>query len=456
MGLPTGAFVDDTFLATSSEGDMQELVNQVAAFSQWAGIHVNVQKSEISAYDFSTGSTPETDAIRYHDKPFTKLAPHQPFKYLGIRMTLTQDWRFEKQYIWRETLTRLTCLREAKIRPEQGELALQSGISSVFRYSAGIVPWTTTELEKLTRLWAGGLKTAWRFTPGMTNSVPGLPRAEAGRQAPNAHEIYLHATITTWRSQHELPDDLRTLTEQAVTRDLRRFGVHTLAELRATLRVHPYHRDLGTLARIVRKCDEIGLNFEESTPLSPPGTNIAMSLHPRMWTWVQHYQDLRTSRQTPGQQVEQDSWGPSVRGIFTDTPETEAIEQQWQLTQSLNATISTLGGHNITAIEQLLTPHSSQWIQWADLPHPRPSKADFATLTLQLNTLHSPAELQTKQARWTTHADTQHRWRPPSAALTAFFPSVSPPERGVLQEPGQEEDPTNSSIGSTPPPPPSN
>ena len=44
-----GAFVDDTFLVTKKAGSMQTMVDRVADFSYWTGIHVHVQKSEITA-----------------------------------------------------------------------------------------------------------------------------------------------------------------------------------------------------------------------------------------------------------------------------------------------------------------------------------------------------------------------------------------------------------------------
>eukprot|EP00961_Rhodomonas_salina_P220839 2985807-Rhodomonas_salina.1 len=70
LTVSNGAFVDDTFCTASSAGAMQTLVDRVAEFSKWTGIHVHVQKSEITTYDFGARAPLETDGIRYLGTPF--------------------------------------------------------------------------------------------------------------------------------------------------------------------------------------------------------------------------------------------------------------------------------------------------------------------------------------------------------------------------------------------------
>eukprot|EP00961_Rhodomonas_salina_P044854 602248-Rhodomonas_salina.1 len=99
LTISNGAFVDDTFCTAQSAGAMQTLVDRVAAFSTWTGIHVHVQKSEITAYDFGARVPLETDGIRYLGASFAKLAPDKPFKFLGVRLTLTGDWQLSLIHI---------------------------------------------------------------------------------------------------------------------------------------------------------------------------------------------------------------------------------------------------------------------------------------------------------------------------------------------------------------------
>ena len=78
---------------------MQVLVTALERFCDWSGLQVNIEKSEISAIDHSTGERMATDGIRFKGQSFTALAPDDPYKYLGIRVTMTGDSRFEKEYV---------------------------------------------------------------------------------------------------------------------------------------------------------------------------------------------------------------------------------------------------------------------------------------------------------------------------------------------------------------------
>eukprot|EP00961_Rhodomonas_salina_P028581 385555-Rhodomonas_salina.1 len=93
------AFCDDLAIPTDDPSHMQTLLNIVSDFSTWSGMEVAHDKTEITAYDFKRKTPLETATIHYRGKPFPFLHPDQPFKYLGINLTLTLDWRFEKQAV---------------------------------------------------------------------------------------------------------------------------------------------------------------------------------------------------------------------------------------------------------------------------------------------------------------------------------------------------------------------
>eukprot|EP00961_Rhodomonas_salina_P275261 3718509-Rhodomonas_salina.1 len=93
------AFCDDLCLLSDNPHDMQTLLNIVSDFAEWSRMEVAPEKTEISAYDFGARAPIPTAAIKYRGKPLTPLHPASPFKYLGIRLTLTLDWKFEKQAV---------------------------------------------------------------------------------------------------------------------------------------------------------------------------------------------------------------------------------------------------------------------------------------------------------------------------------------------------------------------
>ena len=72
-----------------------------------------------------------------------------PLLYLGMLLTLTLDYSFEKARIIKATKERIAILAKADfLTPLQREAAVQLAVVSVFRYTAGLVPWSLSELEE--------------------------------------------------------------------------------------------------------------------------------------------------------------------------------------------------------------------------------------------------------------------------------------------------------------------
>ena len=67
----------------------------------------------------------------------------------------------EKQYVLAEMQQRLTALKEdrALSRREKEQIVVIT-VCSVFRYSAGLVDWTKTELDSISKMWAQAYKQA--------------------------------------------------------------------------------------------------------------------------------------------------------------------------------------------------------------------------------------------------------------------------------------------------------
>jgi hypothetical protein len=113
-------------------------------------------RSKISAVDYSTGGVVATDSIRHDGAAFPVLLPDQAHKHLGMRMSLTGDFSQEKARVTDEMRLRLSALRTDKdkmLPPILKEVAIKIGVVSVFWYSAGLVPWSKTELDHISKSW---------------------------------------------------------------------------------------------------------------------------------------------------------------------------------------------------------------------------------------------------------------------------------------------------------------
>jgi hypothetical protein len=81
-------FVDDASLLAWDKRDMQSMLNVVADTCGWLGIEINLDKTEISAFDYGAGVEADTSMIRLKGRPILRLDPVKSFRYLGIRLPL--------------------------------------------------------------------------------------------------------------------------------------------------------------------------------------------------------------------------------------------------------------------------------------------------------------------------------------------------------------------------------
>jgi hypothetical protein len=106
----------------------------------------------ISAIDYSTRGRVATDSIRHDGAAFPVLLPDQAHKHLRVRMTLTGDFSQEKARVTDEMRLLLSALRADKMLPPiLKEVAIKIGVVSVFLYSAGLGPWSKTELDQISK-----------------------------------------------------------------------------------------------------------------------------------------------------------------------------------------------------------------------------------------------------------------------------------------------------------------
>ena len=68
-------------------------------------------------------------------------------------MTLTGNFQAEKKHVREEMKRRLQSLTSDDVlSPSLKELAIKVGVVSIFRYSAGLVPWTRLELDQISKI----------------------------------------------------------------------------------------------------------------------------------------------------------------------------------------------------------------------------------------------------------------------------------------------------------------
>jgi hypothetical protein len=244
---------------------MQAIVAPVGAYLRWSGLLINMLKSKISAIDYSTGGVVATDSIQHDGAAFPVLPPDQAHKHLGMRMTLTGDFSQEKARVTDEMRLRLSALRTDKMLPPVlKEVAIKIGVVSVFRYSAGLVPWSKTELDHISKSWVAAYKQAWTFSKTLDSSPMCLDLDEGGRACPSAGEEWIRAVLEVWEQCISLPGEISRQAMQHLQQSCLDHGCYALNQLQCLLRVGGQADSV--LERLLIRLDEQGLALSSPWP----------------------------------------------------------------------------------------------------------------------------------------------------------------------------------------------
>jgi hypothetical protein len=95
------AYADDLAITTSNVKDMEIQLQKVQLYSQWSDLWINPTKSAITGI-YTNNSQHQYAKLLVLDPqgnttPMTYLTEDEPYKYLGIDITLTLNWKHHKQ-----------------------------------------------------------------------------------------------------------------------------------------------------------------------------------------------------------------------------------------------------------------------------------------------------------------------------------------------------------------------
>ena len=272
---PSGSspFADDANVHTDGPDAipaMSILVTKLGAFVHWLGLQVNMQKSYISAIDFSTGQPVATDSITLNGASFTYLPPDQPHKHLGVRMTMTGCFQAEKDHVRGEMQQRLASLRDDDVlSPSLKELTIKVGVVSIFRYSAGLVPWSRSELDLISKMWSSGYKQAWykEAARGADATPMILSTNDGGRDCPSACEVWIRDVLDLYDQCLSLPGEISQLCSYFLHQTCISRGCWTLNQLQRILRINGRADPTSVTELLMLRLNEQGLDI--SCPWEP-------------------------------------------------------------------------------------------------------------------------------------------------------------------------------------------
>ena len=415
---PSGSsgYADDASIHTDGPAvtaSLQYVLHPVGNYLEWLGTKVHMKKSEITGMDFATGEQIATDNIKLNGQTFQVLDATRAHKVLGVRISLTGDFTAEKRYVLENMKERVQALRiDQWLTPTLKEVAVQIGIIPFFRYSAGVVPWSKTELEYITTLWLAAYKEACTLPRNMDSTPFTVDREHGGRECPSATEVWIRAVLDTLDQCLSLPGEIACIVTAHLQDSCLDHGCYTLNQLQRILRVNGSAET--TLERFLLRLDEQGL--EVSSPW-PAANNICIA--ETIW--------------------------PSIAAAWTEkqkwagcTELSEIVQASWQHAQLCISACKKLGRARILRPQQLRN-QAGWWRQRDELSQQncQLSLPEYAAIMMELTSAPAvSAPVPPEPARF------EHTLPPHTAShnvLTAYADVITPCIRGRVVAQLQDE-----------------
>ena len=325
---------------------------------------------------------------------------------------MNNDFSEEKKYILGEMAQRLSALRMDRVlSPTLKELAIKIGVVPVFRYSAGVVPWTKTELEQISKLWLSAFKHAWTFSAKLDDSPMSLDRNDGGRECPSATDEWTRAVLDLWEQCICLPGDISRIVTHYLEQTCLDHGCSALNQLQYLLRVGGCHGASSVAERLLLCLDEQGLVISSPWPhRSDPF--ITSALWPQMWAAY----------------VEKQKWA-GCRELSAE------VNEQWRHTRNCLRACRVLAQSRIWTTKQLRNPQGT-WLLRDELSrrHCSLTVEEYTSLTSWLSAANSSPEIASTSDSPAPSQLSNDRANRQSMVCTAYYGVLPPCIRGRLVE----------------------
>ena len=205
------AYIDDCVLLSDSSAGFKEQVRRLNEFYEWAGLSINNSKCAVVAHDFATGADMCTDHVRINGARLPQHDQHDTYKYLGLQIAIGGSWAREKARVKRDIAACILALKGSPYNPRQLDQVVWACILQIFRYGAGLVDWTSKELDGITAMWANARRLAWKLAPGTPHCLHTLHRLDGGGDLPHAKVLWAKEMTSLWSTCRQYDDELRTM-----------------------------------------------------------------------------------------------------------------------------------------------------------------------------------------------------------------------------------------------------
>ncbi|MBL6911070.1 MAG: hypothetical protein ISR34_11690 [Pirellulales bacterium] len=323
------AFADDATLLTEQTDHMARLMQCVHEFCEWAGVQINMGKSEVTGYDFRRNRPITTHGLRIGGQSPKHILPSTPFKYLGIRLNILGEMAAEREYVISKTRALSSMLKGHQYHPRQIHVVVQTAIVPVFRYSAALAQWNLSDQERLWHEWCRAYKYAWKLKPA-TSLGFFHTSAWGGLDAGTPAEILTKEVAGLMEQCYAVQSDLGDMLKMDMCQLVRNMGSSSVEDLQ---------RRLAEVSPIPPP-DTLCYSF-----LSTMGSNARVS-----WPSIT-VEDRVDDCRSRSRGICAEIAAPGVLTLLDDMKDT-LTEREWELVTRLLFSVASLGFHRLASVLQ--------------------------------------------------------------------------------------------------------
>ena len=187
------AAADDLALLSGTVQQMQLQLDKVESFAHWSGMRLVPAKCETSAVLWGThASCPHVHALDWqiiqpllqhlhvHGSPLACIPPDKPFRYLGVLMTLTMDWKPHLSMLLDMIATKGLAIARAPATIRQKLEMERQCITTTVAYHLAIAPFSLPQLRKLDAARARVIKGILKIPMSSPSQMLYLPQHRLG------------------------------------------------------------------------------------------------------------------------------------------------------------------------------------------------------------------------------------------------------------------------------------
>ncbi|XP_044766225.1 uncharacterized protein LOC123322347 [Coccinella septempunctata] len=183
-------FMDDLKLFARGRKYLEGQLELVRQFSKDIGMRFGIEKCAM--VDVTRGRLDRGEDVVLSDGQIIgRLGPEERYKYLGIQQTYEIKQQENKAEVEEEMMKRVRKILNTQLSAKNKIMAINIWALPTFMYTAGVLSWSKTDLERLDRRVRAALTKSGMLHPRSAIERIYLPRNEGGRGLGNIEHSYL-------------------------------------------------------------------------------------------------------------------------------------------------------------------------------------------------------------------------------------------------------------------------